>query len=196
MSNTTHIRAIETSYKGYRFRSRLEARWAVFMDSLGIEWIYENEGYDIAGEWYLPDFILPEQKIILEIKPKLPADQYYDTDLLELLSEKIGMTGYILSGQPWVDDKEGFHNFDCIDYSIQPAIGDTDYLWCECTSCGAIGIEYSGRAERVMHFSGCKNTANKDYAPMTKRLMDAYKSARSARFEHGESGTFHSCCSV
>ena len=26
------IKAIETYYKGYRFRSRLEARWAVFFD--------------------------------------------------------------------------------------------------------------------------------------------------------------------
>lgn len=25
-----HIQAIETTYNGYRFRSRLEARWAVF----------------------------------------------------------------------------------------------------------------------------------------------------------------------
>ncbi|PEF63182.1 hypothetical protein [Bacillus cereus] len=52
-----NIKPIETIYKGYRFRSRLEARWAVFFDALGIEWEYEKEGYDL-GElgWYLPDF--------------------------------------------------------------------------------------------------------------------------------------------
>lgn len=52
-----NIKAIETVYKGYRFRSRLEARWAVFFDALDIEWEYEKEGYDL-GEfgWYLPDF--------------------------------------------------------------------------------------------------------------------------------------------
>ena len=27
------IKPIETNYKGYRFRSRLEARWAVFFDA-------------------------------------------------------------------------------------------------------------------------------------------------------------------
>lgn len=32
------IKPIETKYKGYRFRSRLEARWAVFFDALGISW--------------------------------------------------------------------------------------------------------------------------------------------------------------
>lgn len=35
------IKAIETSYKGYRFRSRTEARWAVFFDALGVRWEYE-----------------------------------------------------------------------------------------------------------------------------------------------------------
>ena len=35
------IRAIETSYDGYRFRSRLEARWAVFFNEAGIEYQYE-----------------------------------------------------------------------------------------------------------------------------------------------------------
>jgi hypothetical protein len=61
------IKAIETTYKGYRFRSRLEARWAVFFDTLGIPWKYENEGYQkevdtvdgIKNFRYLPDFFLP-----------------------------------------------------------------------------------------------------------------------------------------
>ena len=67
---TTTIRAIETRYKGYRFRSRLEARWAVFFDELGEEWRYEEQGYDL-GElgWYLPDFYLPKRQFYAEIKP-------------------------------------------------------------------------------------------------------------------------------
>lgn len=53
------IKAIETEYKGYRFRSRLEARWAVFFDALGYRWEYEPEGYDLGSAgWYLPDFRL------------------------------------------------------------------------------------------------------------------------------------------
>lgn len=51
------IKAIETRYKGYRFRSRLEARWAVFFDAMGWQWEYEPEGFELKnGEWYLPDF--------------------------------------------------------------------------------------------------------------------------------------------
>ncbi len=43
------IKAIETRYKGYRFRSRLEARWAVYFDTLGWKWEYEKEGYDFSA---------------------------------------------------------------------------------------------------------------------------------------------------
>ena len=33
--------AVETFYKGYRFRSRLEARWAAFFDLCKWRWEYE-----------------------------------------------------------------------------------------------------------------------------------------------------------
>ena len=67
------MKAIETEYKGYRFRSRLEARWAVFFDCLGITWFYEHEGYETADGWYLPDFYLPECKAVVEVKPTIGA---------------------------------------------------------------------------------------------------------------------------
>ena len=53
------IKAIETVYKNCKFRSRLEARYAVFMDVLGINWVYELEGYELQSGRYLPDFYLP-----------------------------------------------------------------------------------------------------------------------------------------
>lgn len=57
------IQAIETFYRGIRFRSRLEARWAKLFSELGIDWMYETEGYNIALNdgthiRYLPDFVL------------------------------------------------------------------------------------------------------------------------------------------
>lgn len=51
------MKPIETKYKGYSFRSRLEARWAVFFDALNLKWEYEPEGFEMSdGTKYLPDF--------------------------------------------------------------------------------------------------------------------------------------------
>lgn len=65
-----NIKPIETVYNGYRFRSRLEARWAVFFDSAGIKYQYEPEGFELEdGTRYLPDFYLPDQNVFVEVKP-------------------------------------------------------------------------------------------------------------------------------
>lgn len=77
------IKAIPTYYKGIWFRSRLEARWAVIFELLGIEWHYETEGYDIsiANGYtirYLPDFVLyggvercPDGPLYVEVKGRM-----------------------------------------------------------------------------------------------------------------------------
>ena len=58
------IKAIQTEYQGYLFRSRLEARWAVFFDACGVKWEYEPEGYDLGhGIYYLPDFLLHDVQL-------------------------------------------------------------------------------------------------------------------------------------
>jgi hypothetical protein len=77
------IQAIETPYKGILFRSRLEARWAVFFDALGISWEYEREGYRVSHRLtlaegtfpYLPDFWLPGLGYHVEVKGSLVPDE-------------------------------------------------------------------------------------------------------------------------
>jgi hypothetical protein len=67
-----NLKPIETTYMGYKFRSRLEAKWAVFFDALGIAWEYEFEGFVLRdGTWYLPDFWLPtfDGGMWAEVKP-------------------------------------------------------------------------------------------------------------------------------
>ena len=63
---------IQTYYDGYKFRSRLEARWAVFFNALGIKYEYEPEGYILNnGTKYLPNFKLYYNgfHIFAEVKP-------------------------------------------------------------------------------------------------------------------------------
>ena len=50
------IKAIETEYAGCLFRSRLEARWAVFFDALDVQWEHEPDGFETSAGRYLPDF--------------------------------------------------------------------------------------------------------------------------------------------
>lgn len=64
----SQIKAIETRYAGCRFRSRLEARWAIFFDRLDVEWEYEPEGFETSAGWYLPDFHLPRLGGWVEVK--------------------------------------------------------------------------------------------------------------------------------
>jgi hypothetical protein len=72
------IEAIQTVYRGYRFRSRLEARWAVFFDALTLTWQYEPEGFVLPdGRGYLPDFHVNDIGW-LEIKPTVDAAQHDD----------------------------------------------------------------------------------------------------------------------
>ena len=92
------IKPIPTEYKGILFRSRLEARWAVFFDELYLEWEYEVNGFDLDGTWYLPDFWLPQVKMWAEVKPIKFSDE--ESRKCKLLAEQSGFECLELIGQP------------------------------------------------------------------------------------------------
>ena len=81
------MKAIETEYKGYKFRSRLEAKWAVFFDACGVYWEYEPEGYDFGnGLYYLPDFLLHD--VIIQNNNRTSKESY-TVDLYAEIKGKI-----------------------------------------------------------------------------------------------------------
>lgn len=96
------MKAIQTNYRGVRYRSRTEARWAVFFDKLGIEAIHEGEGYDLNGQWYLCDFWLPASKTWFEVKGIDPND--LEIEKARRLSEASGRLVLIAVGHPSIDD--------------------------------------------------------------------------------------------
>lgn len=58
----------------------MEARWAVFFDTLGVKWEYEKEGFDLGKSgWYLPDFWLPDYGFWIEIKGQEPTEKEIET---------------------------------------------------------------------------------------------------------------------
>ena len=96
-SQRNAIRPLETVYNGYRFRSRLEARWAVFFDAMKVEWEYEPEGFDLGnGVWYLPDFFL-EGLGYAEVKHKFTDEE---RDKCRRLADLTGHQCLLLEGPP------------------------------------------------------------------------------------------------
>lgn len=171
------MRALETRYLGYCFRSRLEARWAVFFNVLDIGFRYEPEGYDLGGsDLYLPDFWLPKLDCWIEIKPTKPTDEEdRKAQKLAWLTER---PVYILAGDCWLATEPG-------GYEGTAWLGrqgwDLGYMWCECPRCHALGLQFEGRAARLR--CGCwPDGADREHNADTVRLRAAHIAAREARF--------------
>lgn len=98
----SELKPIQTLYNGYHFRSRLEARWAVFFDSLKIRYEYESQGFDLgSGVWYLPDFWLPDRGWWVEIKPERTEESRIKPRKLANQSNRPVM---IIFGNPWLNE--------------------------------------------------------------------------------------------
>lgn len=70
------LTARPTTYNGVQMRSRLEARYASWMDLVGIRWTYEPRCFASPVGQYLPDFELHEiitlnegAPVFVEVKP-------------------------------------------------------------------------------------------------------------------------------
>ncbi len=105
------LKAIETSYKGYRFRSRKEARFAVFLDALCIKYRYEPEGFDLGnGVYYLPDFWLPDYELWVEIKGVEPTDD--EIVKAALLAQQSKQPAAIFWGDFSLDEGDTFYCYE------------------------------------------------------------------------------------
>lgn len=110
-------KAIETKFDSYHFRSRLEARWAVFFKTLGLEYHYEPEGYVLEGIPYLPDFYLPQLDSFIEIKGAVPtSEELQKARLLALYTQK---DVYVISGNIGLPDDPYRHR---IHYEYSPTL--------------------------------------------------------------------------
>jgi hypothetical protein len=165
------IKAIETRYKGYRFRSRLEARWAVFFDALEIAWEYEPEGFDLGEHGrYLPDFYLSALGVWVEIKPNTGFDEiaFGKCEALARLSKE---TTFLVFGTPYTNEHIVYTNGTDPDFNLTGRLTETRE-----EGRGYV-LSITDQNRRIV-----LQTAS---AP---DLAYAFACARSARFEHGEEG--------
>lgn len=73
---TPTIPARPTTYNGTQMRSRLEARYAAWLDSIEADWTYEPQCFADQDDQYLPDFrvdgvlvIGSPRTVYVEVKP-------------------------------------------------------------------------------------------------------------------------------
>ena len=175
------VTAIQTEYAGCRFRSRLEARWAVVFDVLGLPWRYESEGFELSnGQRYLPDFFIDGIGWI-EIKPTADLDDGKWLTFCEDSGKEDGFRAYRITGDIPDPRFDGLPDNLTIDASIggmYGGINDGNYAICRCASCGKIGIEFDGRSERICRHSEGDKGRTSDSA----QLKTAYIAGRSWRF--------------
>lgn len=178
------IKPIQTKYRGHHFRSRLEARWAVFFDAANMRWKYEPEGFDVEGVWYLPDFFLPDLDCYFEVK----GTPEYNFHMLQRFALLIGKPLIVAEGQ--IPDPDAS---DCgktvglrllhpskPEDSPDGIIDDVAYgyrdMFLRCNGCGKIEImneDYSTTKD----ICGCGEKGVR-WMP----LSNALEAARSARF--------------
>lgn len=170
------MQAIETKYKGHNFRSRLEARWAVFFDALGVKYEYEPEGISLRdGTNYLPDFYVHDfgGGGYFEVKPDTKIEQAW-IDKLELLCLDSGSNCFLLNGVP-----------DFKYYSMVTGHEGSIANWCAVAFCGGDLGNMNTYGTFVNPF-GWQEELEEDW--FWRKYVDAVYAARSARFEHGQSG--------
>lgn len=221
------ISAIPTHYAGCYFRSRLEARWAVFFDALGIEWEYEPEGFATSIGNYLPDFRIrvPDDGYPYWFEVKPPRASLDDRH--RVLCVETAMPLIVAQGLP-----RDYHDQLCSDKSYLTAMLWGDRLdgavipardvQPDIFSCAFVGPgHYSGSGEcphwdaihkarpfmcaiydrthialhqiipQMGEFSfppGLGGSHNHRIPKFSPDIDAAYGAARSARFEHGQSG--------
>lgn len=183
------MKVIETEYEGYRFRSRLEARWAVFFDACGVKWEYEPEGFDLGdGLYYLPDFLLhnvfddEDKKYIgsndlwVEVKGAMTE---FDAKKILYFNSPILVVGKIPDGNDIYDLVScAIEQSDSTDFYLCVHLFNFDTIYGN--NWGALpGINKQGRFD-ILPIGATRNFDNID----AKATEKAYRLARQARFEH------------
>ena len=165
--------ALETEYLGTKYRSRLEARWAIFLRHVGVHGWYEHEGFALPSGRYLPDFWLPTLGVFLEVKPETPLSGSREFRLAGELAEHRQCCVFVSSGPPWLDDGLTVFRSD--------GIVDSPYLFCECPECGRTGVEFQGLGDRICG-ERCCGDRGRTPTHEALRFRDAMDAAKSARF--------------
>jgi hypothetical protein len=177
------IKAIETKYAGRYFRSRLEARWAIFFDVMCVKWEYENQGFSIGDDRYLPDFELPEWECYIEIKPSCISGED-DRRIKRIMKNWNGGKGkslWVIKGSPAYGQYKAYRTpEDACEQSTTNGL--IEFVFGSCRKCNGLWWGYTnGDAWGGKCQPGCESEKWTDEYGL---VADAYEAAMSARFDH------------
>lgn len=173
-TQTFNAKPIETIYNGHRFRSRLEARWAVFFDACGIGYEYEPEGFQFEdGTKYLPDFLIyvrhrggdEYEPVYVEVKGVMMPSDLHKIDLMS----KCYPVYVVGAFPPTCDPSDADWGEPDIYYSFAYMDGDEFPAWFS---------RYNGE--------WWLSSPQQDAASGFKYTKEPLRLAKYARFEHGE----------
>lgn len=170
--------AIQTTFAGIEYRSRLEAKWAAFFTLIG--WQHTYEPFD--GDGYIPDFLIHgDRPLLVEVKPAVTLRDYqaptakaenglrdWNSDILIVGADPLpqlkscgpndqpaGLLGELIG--------EGIWEWDTAE-------------WLTCNRCGQIGVLHS-----VQSYAGrpCGHHAGDHYIGIISRhyLTEAWATA-------------------
>ena len=143
------LRSKRTLYKDILFRSKLEAKWAVFFDNVGIAYEYEPEwdqvDIGIGYIHYKPDFYLPDLDLWIEVKPVTFKNMRYG-DVKKAEGWARDYEGLlVLVGQPSIPRQTTKAHYHLTWYEKKNAFFLSDHMWwCECPKCGRIDVRPYG----------------------------------------------------
>lgn len=167
------MKSIDTTYNGRRYRSRLEARWAVFFDRAWIRFDYELQGYELPSGPYLPDFFLRKLEppnagdgYWIEIKPTGLATDRALRRVQDLCIET-GKDGFLVAGNPWPGEFATW-KFSRLGGLIDLLPADRSKQW------PFIPSDWFGCLDVPWDFDSAT-------------VIAAFHASRRTRFEHGES---------
>ena len=178
-------KALEIHYNGDNFRSRLAARWAVFFDTTGIDYVYETERLDLDdGQTYLPDFYLKRGiRFLGEKKPRadvwVTAKLSIDLGTLDrqrfvAFVEQTGKNVLLMSSDPGPDADVLF-----VRHHEEMGLDAAEVSFIELADgrAGLVDERDKIRLERE------EDQALVDGRKQTALLREAYRAARETRFD-------------
>ncbi len=177
------MKILPSEFEGVLYRSRMEARWAVFMRACGVPFEYEIEGFDCGnGLLYLPDFFLPFQDAFMEVKSPVAGPAEWEK--IRSLSQRIQKPFFVFVQNPFAPTWSEWYDNESSATAVYPGGGeDFHYIWCECPKCGRCGIAFDGRSDRLPCTCKKSEHGDKGYNFETPKILNAY-AASTRRFDN------------